>query len=72
MEVSERTPGRTGILASVRMTTRDRWASTVRVRSLVEPVFPKGQAGQASVKPGLAYKNSLGHGLAGACRLGNA
>jgi len=32
------------------------------------PVFPTGQAGQASVKPGPACRNSLGSGLAGACR----
>jgi len=29
---------------------------------LTYPVFPTGQAGQASVKPGLAYENSLGPG----------
>ena len=40
--------------------------------TVVDSVFPTGQAGQASVKPGLAYENSLGPGLAGASRLGNA
>jgi len=38
----------------------------------VFPTGQAGQAGQASVKPGLAYENSLGAGLARACRLGNA
>jgi len=32
------------------------------------PVFPTGQAGQASVKPGPACRNSLGSSLARACR----
>ena len=34
------------------------------------PVFPTGQAGQASVKPGPACRNSLGSSLARACRPG--
>jgi len=33
-------------------------------------VFPTGQAGQASVKPGPACRNSLGSSLARACRPG--
>ena len=33
------------------------------------PVFPTGQVGQAVAKPGLAYGNSLGPGLARAYRL---
>ena len=36
------------------------------------PVFPTGQVGQAVAKPGLAYGNSLGPGLARAYRLCNA
>ena len=32
-------------------------------------VFPAGQVGQAMAKPGLAYGNSLGTGLARAYRL---
>ena len=32
-------------------------------------VFPTGQVGQAVAKPGLAYGNSLGPGLARAYRL---
>jgi len=37
---------------------------------LSQPVFPTGQAGQASVKPGPACPNSLGSSLARACRPG--
>jgi len=36
----------------------------------IRAVFPTGQAGQASVKPGPACPNSLGSSLARACRPG--
>jgi len=36
----------------------------------MKPVFPTGQAGQASVKPGPACRNALGSSLARACRPG--
>jgi len=35
----------------------------------LEAAFPTGQVGQAAAKPGLAYGNSLGPGLARAYRL---
>ena len=45
------------------------WAA---ISGHVSAVFPTGQAGQASVKPGPACPNSLGFSLARACRPGKA
>jgi len=63
------------LACSLGLVTVEKSSSTVRLvhYSLQEyPVFPTGQAGQASVKPGPACPNSLGSSLARACRPGYA